>query len=282
VRTIIVLGMHRSGTSAIARALGRLGAETGAPDQLGHLVEHRGLRSVNRQLISRAGGTWDGPPPGAHWLDDPHLERFDARAAEAMRAAFEDADVVVWKDPRTCLTLPRWLPHLGDRPVAVIIHRHPVEVAASLEVRNRMGASLSFAVWERYNAEALRHAAGLPAFVVEYSQTVNEPRESIVALAEALATWGVTLPNDPRTTDVGLVATGRHHQADLVDRFDHPDATPSQLALFEHLRRLGGAHDLLIPPAPAPEPSQASVDLMRRAARRRLERRTPSRPHPVR
>lgn len=277
-----MLGMHRSGTSAITRALGLLGAETGAPDQLGHLLEHRGLRSINRQLITRAGGTWDGPPPGAHWLDDPRLERFDARAAEAMQAAFGDAGTVVWKDPRTCITLPRWLPHLGDRPVAVIIHRHPVEVAASLEVRNGMSAALAFAVWERYNAEALRHAAALPTFVVEYGQMVIEPRETVVALAEAMAGWGIVLPNDPRTTDVGLDATARHHQADLLARFDHPDATPSQQVVFDQLRRLDGPHDVLALTTPVPEPSPASVDLMRLAARSRTRRRPPSRPRPIR
>jgi hypothetical protein len=193
------------------------------------------------------------------------VARLEPEARRAL-AAYGDPAVMVWKDPRVCLEMPFWRPLLGGDPVVVLIHRHPEEVWGSLDTRNGFGPGLSFALWERYNADALRGAAGLRTVVLAYADLIERPVEVATGLVATLAGWGVDLPNDPSTTDMELRADARHHRAAAT--FDHPSATVSQRALFTALAGAEGVHDAFVPPAIAPpDPSSAELIDMRRQLR---------------
>lgn len=247
---IIVLGMHRSGTSAVTRAIGLLGASMGPASQLRKHWENVVLREVNDRVLAAGGGSWDVPPP-AGWLDEPAVLalRDDARAE--LTAQLGGSSPVVWKDPRTCLTLPFWRDLLDVEPVHLLIHRHPGEVAASLAARNSFGEGLGHALWERYNADALRAAAGATTVVLDYGQLLAEPVRALELVVEAFADAGVRLPGRAATTDHGLVAQERHHTV-AGDQVLSAVATPSQHELFALLRALHGAHDPLVVPALQP------------------------------
>ena len=174
----------------------------GPADRLGRHWENKHLRNVNARLLKAGGGAWDSPPAAHDWLSTVDDDGLPDMARERIADEFGAAEVSVWKDPRTCLTMPFWLPLMGDDPVVVLIHRHPVEVAGSLEARNKFGHGLSFALWERYNADALRFARDLPTSVIKYADVVSRPHEVMVELADQLRGWGVALPNDPATTDM--------------------------------------------------------------------------------
>ncbi|MFM7271127.1 MAG: sulfotransferase family protein [Actinomycetes bacterium] len=267
---IVILGMHRSGTSAITRALNLLGAEIGPQADLGQYWESQRMRGPLDAVLAAFDGHWDAPgvmPDG--WEQTPAVRAVEPSAREGL-AAYGDPDVMVWKDPRLCLEMPFWRPLLGGDPVVVLIHRHPEEVWQSLATRNRLGAGLSFALWERYNADALRDAAGLRTVVVSYSDLVERPVEVTADLVATLATWGVHLPNDPATTDMELRADERHHRA--ATAFEHPSATPSQRALFTALASIEGVHDAFVPPdLAAPDP--LSTELIAARAEFRAMRR---------
>ena len=264
--------MHRSGTSALTRALGLLGAEMGLVDDLGKHSENKHLRNVNTRLLDAAGGAWDAPPSGSK-IQRASGDGLPELAGERIRHVFGSADVAVWKDPRTCLTLPFWLPLIGDDPVVVLIHRHPYEVARSLETRNRFGFGHSFALWERYNADALQSAAGLPTTVLKYTDVVNRPHEVMTELVKHLRDCGVDLPNDPAMTDMEFEASARHHVSASDDVLDHPVATESQRALFDVLASLDGPQARFQPPAELQPAHPLSDELMRAAGKLRRVRR---------
>jgi hypothetical protein len=275
MRPIIVLGMHRSGTSAVTRAIGLLGAEMGDQDQLHKHHENVALRKVNRALLEAGAGTWDAPPDRG-WLDNPPVRNLLGRARTVAGRQFGAAEIAVWKDPRTCLTLPFWLDVFEEPPVFLLIHRHPTEVADSLTSRNHLTREHGYALWERYNADAVAFAAGRPTVVIDYDTLVAEPAESLAAVSSAFQDFGVVLPNDPATTEHGLVAQERHHTAEDSDLLDAQVATPSQVALFTTLRELKGAHPkLTLPDAlPAPDPSSSALfeDVRRRKRARAAKR----------
>ena len=254
--------MHRSGTSAITRALGLLGAEMGPANRLGRHWENQPLRNVNARLLKAGGGAWDSPPAANDWVSTVDADGLPKMASERIAKAFGDADVSVWKDPRTCLTMPFWLPLMGDDPVVVLIHRHPFEVAGSLEARNKFGHGLSFALWERYNADALRFSRDLPTSVIKYADVVGRPHEVMVELADQLRAWGIALANDPATTDMELQESERHHVAASDHELDHPVATESQRVLFDALSALDGPHASFQPPVDLPEPHPLSREIM--------------------
>lgn len=270
VASIVVLGMHRSGTSAIARAVGRLGASLGPASMLGRHAENIPMRRLNDSLLKLGHGTWDAPPR-REWLDDPRVRAETASGRALVAQQFGDAELLAWKDPRTCLTMPFWM-EVFDPPVLFLfIHRHPTEVAASLTARNGFPAAAGFAIWERYNADAVRAIAGHPTMVLEYSALLAEPVDALNRTRDAFASAGVVLPNDPATTDHGLTPDARQHSAAEPEAL--PDiATPSQRALFDMLRELDGPHLAVQLAHPLPEPHPLSVEIMSVAAALRRSR----------
>lgn len=263
--SIVILGMHRSGTSAITRALNLLGGELGPLDDVGQYWERSAMRSQCDALLKRFDGAWDCPgvmPSG--WESLERVAEVDAAASAAI-SEYGDPEVLLWKDPRASLTLPYWRRHLGSDPIAIIVYRHPEEVWASLDTRNGFGPGLSFALWERYNADALRHATGLRTVVFAYSDLVQKQSEIMIELAATLGRWGVPL-RDPASTDMELRADQRHHHA--PKHFSHASATPSQKALFAALDAARGVHESFSPPATM-EASPLSLELidMRRQLR---------------
>lgn len=272
MKAIIVLGMHRSGTSAVTRAIGLLGAEMGGETLRQRLYENVALRHANEALFDLGTGTWDAPPkPG--WLDSAELAEPLKRARRTVAEQFSAADLAVWKDPRTCLTVPFWLDVFDEPPVFLLIHRHPTEVADSLTSRNRLGRGHGYAIWERYNADALRAVQGHPTVVLEYGALVTDPVGSLQGLSRALAEFGAKLANDPATTEHGLVAQERHHTAVESDVVDREIATPSQHDLFALLRDMNGVHEHLTLPRPVPTVHPLSLELLELARRDRLAKR---------
>lgn len=277
MRWIIVLGMHRSGTSAFAHAVGSLGASMGNPAGMMKHFEQVPLRRVNEKLLRSVDGSWDTPPP-VGWLDgtiDPKLVDLGRRVTKEQ---FPDGDVAVWKDPRTCLTVPFWLEVLPPDPVFLIIYRHPTEVAASLAGRNRMGPGHGYGLWERHNADALKAIVGRPTLVLDYPSVVGDPIGQLHTVKSALTSFGIELPNDPATADHGLVPQQRHHVAADAEALD-PIATESQRALFATLNTLRGSHEALALPEPIadPHPLSAEIFKMARKVRRQKQARRQSR-----
>jgi hypothetical protein len=193
---LLVVGMHRSGTSAITGALGELGLSVPVlqdrfeptEDNPDHW-ESRALGLHDDRLLQRLGGTWDGPPPpqsdsdAVPDLDDPDL----GDPAEAARTAFPDAGPIAWKDPRVCLLLPYWLAHLPDPVAAVFVWRAPLSVAHSLQVRDGMTLADGVALWERYNRAALAGLTGVDTFVLRYESIVEDPLGGLAPVAAWLA-----------------------------------------------------------------------------------------------
>jgi hypothetical protein len=168
-QAVCITGMHRSGTSLTARALHLLGVSLGAFDRLmvpgsdnpAGYWENRDIKELNDEVFARLGGAWDLPPvlePG--WELDPNLDALRSRASAVLDAAFgaspREGRIVGWKDPRLSLLLPFWR---TVTPIAatVVVVRHPLEVAASLRVRNGIELAQSMVLWLRYLFAAARN-----------------------------------------------------------------------------------------------------------------------------
>ena len=155
---VAVIGMDRSGTSATAGLLVKLGLTGPQPDDLvpptrtnesGHW-ESRSVIRCNVQLLLAAGFIGYGPPPvGFDWSQvEGYAERRD-EAQEWFRVTHSGGPVMV-KDPRMCLTLTFWRNALPAPMAAVFVLRDPLKVARSLETRDGLSLSLSLALWDRY------------------------------------------------------------------------------------------------------------------------------------
>lgn len=148
---LIILGMHRSGTSMLTRILRRQGVFLGhkiqSDDEAMFFVE------LNRWILRVGGTDWDHPEPALQMLrDESHADRIAEFVATRMsgigtqvylgpkmlaaRAKVGTHLPYLWgfKDPRTSITLPIWL-KLFPNAKLLRIQRHGIDVAASLETR---------------------------------------------------------------------------------------------------------------------------------------------------
>lgn len=260
---VVVVGMHRSGTSAVTGALGQLGlavpveADRYEPsdDNPDHWESHAiGLH--NDAVLERLGGTWDRPPdPRFDWESDPDFSASQlGDPAAAAQRAFPEAGPVAWKDPRACLLLPYWLAHLPRPVAAVFVWRSPLSVARSLQARDKMHLADGVALWERYNRSGLSGLVGVDTFVTRYESIVADP----VGKMHELASWLGGLPQFAAHApgwDVQRAAASISPQL-LRQRAasDTPDVLlDEQQQLAEHLEALDGPHEPLASPAPGTE-----------------------------
>jgi hypothetical protein len=246
----MVLGMHRSGTSAITRALNLLGLTICPPVDLigahatnptGHW-ESRTLVECNNALLLAAGArSWCPPPPGPAWISTPPVQNLIPLCRAAFHAV-HPSPPWVWKDPRTCLTADLWLPLLQAPPAIVLVVREPLQVARSVNARDTLPLPLCLALWERYLREAMRSTVGLPVWVTWYDQLLDDAQGWIISAMRFLGHTGIRPAGgavDPLAAAGDLDPRLRHHgNHDTEDDL----LSPEQHQLRDRLRELTGFH----------------------------------------
>jgi hypothetical protein len=195
---ILVLGMHRSGTSMVARLLNMMGAYF-APEgiSLGANQENpkgfwerkdvnelciRLLRSANCDWYRISSFTIDKIPSEA-------LEEFRKRARQIILGLDAHRPWFL-KDPRLCVLAPLWL-ELLEFPMCVLVNRSPLEVARSLEMRNGFPLLFGLALWERYNTAALNATRGQQRIQVNHAELRADPVGTVRQLQEKLEELGL-------------------------------------------------------------------------------------------
>lgn len=191
---VLVVGMHRSGTSLVARGLHAMGANLGsridtAPHPAnphGHW-EHADVWQAQERLLIRFGREWHsspGPLP-ARWLEWPDaratIDRFVAIAAEELAAHGH------WlvKDPRSSLLIPLWREvarRAGVELRILWIVRPAEDVAASLFSRNGMPSELAVKIWNIHQRSIDRDVAGLAVQTVHHDDVLREPLVAFTAM----------------------------------------------------------------------------------------------------
>ncbi|VXB57633.1 glycosyltransferase [Pseudomonas sp. 8O] len=174
---VIILGMHRSGTSAVASVVSSFGYEFGDnlisadKDNPKGFWEDRALVAINDRLLG-------GKSCWARVM--PHEEFSNELQAEASTwysglIAIGEGKVA-FKDPRLCRLMRFWL-DIVDRPKVLLVQRNPIAVAASLQRRNAFTLTHGILLWIVYNYEAARAVAdhGLQWLVIDYDRLILNP-----------------------------------------------------------------------------------------------------------
>lgn len=179
---VVVLGMHRSGTSLVTRLISLLGFALCREDDLlvgrkgnprGHW-ESMSLLAFNDRLLDELGTTWFCPPSLSPDELARMLDRHGTDALARLRR-YHPERPWVWKDPRTCVLMPFWSAVLGEHAAYVLVVRHPFEVRDSMARRNGCTPAFSLALWERYTRQAMIGAAGRPMMVCTYDEVLTDP-----------------------------------------------------------------------------------------------------------
>lgn len=236
---IIVLGMHRSFTSVITRYINMMGAycygegqSLGfAPDNPKGFWERRDVLRLNDALLAANGCSWQHlsalPTEGWAALAEEHRK-------EIKRIVLEMDAHRPWvmKDPRLCLTLPYWFDFL-EVPVAVMVHRDPVEVAMSLHKRNAIPMSVGLALWEHYAVHALNASLRMARIFVKGAQVMDDPLYAVRRLYEDLVAQEVDGLRLPKPREIMAFQEERFYRARADKLEDAPKLTPYQQELAQ-------------------------------------------------
>jgi len=155
---IIVLGMHRSGTSLLARIVNLLGVEIGnnlVPPRQDNVLgfwEHKEIMEIHEKVFDILGKPWIcflSPLPENWWLHDEIIP-LRQKLIEIVHRDFSHTAVWVLKDPRLCRLLPLWhsiFNELNCHSYFIHITRNPLEVAESLKKRDALTLNVSLLLW---------------------------------------------------------------------------------------------------------------------------------------
>jgi hypothetical protein len=220
----LVLGMHRSGTSATGQLLALAGAHLPKnvmpPDEhnaQGYFEPWR-IAVFNDELLRACGSAWDDvfafPAPPAPAED---AAAWRARAEVLFREEYGAARHPLLKDPRVTVLLPFWREVMGTFGVAarcVIPVRHPLAVAGSLARRDGFSPQKSVLLWSAYMLAAEAYSRDLPRVCVDYERLLADWRGEVARIERA---HGAPLPRlgpkAARAIDAALTAELRHNGA---------------------------------------------------------------------
>ena len=238
---LIVLGMHRSGTSAMTGALRLCGAWVGEETELTAanrenpkgFWERRDVRAVCDRLLHSAGADW--------WnIASFELEAIPSSVLTEEQAKFakiasslDEHGTWALKEPRLCLLLP-FLRDSLTRPICIHIFRNPLEVARSLQTRNGFGIATGLALWEAYNRRALSGSEPFPRVLVSYQALALQPVETIDAVLERLSELSVTDLERPDEDRLSQFIDPALYRRRATEDETHGYLSPSQRELWQH------------------------------------------------
>jgi len=194
-RVIVILGMHRSGTSCLTGSLERAGLQLGEVHTWNRYNrrgnrENQAIVDFNDALLAANDGAWDRPPPALHWSDA------QCREARELAARIAGDGPVGFKDPRTLLTLDCWRTALPELEF-VGVFRHPAAVARSLQQRSDMPTAQALALWSVYNRRLLSLQGQLGFPLIDFDAAESEYLQRLETLAGQLGLDAQAALSDP-------------------------------------------------------------------------------------
>ncbi|WP_455230107.1 rhamnan synthesis F family protein [Geopseudomonas aromaticivorans] len=256
---VVVLGMHRSGTSAITRGLQVLGVQLG--DRLMPAVpgnnekgfwEDLDVNALNIDLLGALGHDWHTLTPLVSGeFDLPVVAAFRLRAVKLVREKLLAVDCFGLKDPRISRLLPFWVSvfnHINVHVSYVIACRHPMSVAQSLAKRDGFALEKGYQLWLEHMMASLSGTQAQPRVVVDYDLLMEDPAHQLQRVAGALGLkFDVSSQAYAEYREEFLEDSLRHSRFAAADLSLDRAAPPQVETLYRTLQRM--ATDQMAPDA---------------------------------
>jgi hypothetical protein len=257
---VIICGLHRSGTSAVARLVNLLGADIAAdllpadPNNSRGYWESCAIVDVHARLlkaVAAAPDPFDPMPLRADWLTSGFARDAKSKLVGIIEGQFSGSELFVVKDPRISRLLPLWMDLLHDLeivPIVVVPFRNPLEVAASLAQRDRVAAPKALLLYFHAYLEAERASRSVPRVFVRYDSLLKDWRP----FAERLAQLSGVCFRPPASgaaeaIDEFLTADLYHHRFNRAQMGRQPEIPAGIVEMFDLMDSAAqtGSEDLL-------------------------------------
>ncbi len=268
---VVILGMGRSGTSAVTGMFASAGFFVGQKQDLmpaaeanpaGHWENMR-IYQANERILSRLGGSWFDPPSAVAQLAASEWA-VPALRTEVERIVEQAHGVpVAIKDPRIGVMTALWHQLIADNLHPVLVVRDPVEIAFSLDRRDGMPPALALSAWELHMAALLDYLDGRIVTVAPYAQLIEDFRLPSLVVEHAVGhidrgRAACVRPAEAQTLERGF----RHNHAVPGDHDEH--LTRRQFVLWQWLSSLSAGDQQITAAADLRTPSTAAQTGVRR------------------
>lgn len=252
---LLVLGMHRSGTSALAGTFSQLGLRLGdelmpatADANPKGYFEHVRVVQAHDRLLAAFGMDWADPRPlPESWMRHPATLQARAELEELLSRLLAEGGTVVVKDPRLCRFVPLWRELLGSLGVQAhfaFIARHPVEVAASLRRRDGMSEYRAGLLSLAHQLEAEQATRGASRLFMTYEDLIADWRGQVARCRQAFGVDVVPEGGTDAAVDCFLDAQLRNHRATSEYALD-----PDVLEAYRWFQEAARQEQADLPPA---------------------------------
>ena len=180
---IVVLGMHRSGTSVLAGLVSMQGYYLGADempkreDNPKGFYENFKIYQLNQSILLDHNTSWDDYSFTVDQITPSDLHRYETKARKIIKDEFGPVNRIFLKDPRMCLLFPIWekvLTEMGYNIKVILAYRSPMEVAHSLKSRNDTPVEKSLMMWSHHFFQAEKSSREYERLVVRYDNDIRD------------------------------------------------------------------------------------------------------------
>jgi glycosyltransferase involved in cell wall biosynthesis len=231
---ILILGMHRSGTSALTKVVNFLGADLPTKlmppvnnnNELG-FFEPKEISAIHDKLLRSAGSAWDDITrfPSA-WYKTEDVIYYQNEIIKLLEQDFKNSTLFVIKDPRVCRIVPFWRDLLKEyeaKPKFILTVRNPLEVSHSLKMRDGFPVQKSMLIWLNHFIESERETRGLDRAFTTYSNLMNDWKTTVEDISRSLNfTWPTSSTSVENQIDEFISHKYRHHTSSLEELLDDP------------------------------------------------------------
>jgi hypothetical protein len=242
---VIVLGMHRSGTSMLTGLLSK-GSQYATGDNLIPPRKFNAKGYFEREDVVIQNNVWFKQQRINILGDAASLLSFKDMQLNASQLTGHALSAVLFfnqvnttdpsvpwiqKDPRMCVTLQTWLQLFDQRPAVLFTYRHPLEVAMSLMKRDGQKMTNALKIWMAYNQLSIINSRGLCRVVTNNDALLYDPvNETHRIISELTNRCGVLAPPKP-VPDVSVIHEFIDHdlqhskEKQLTNCHDGPNVT---------------------------------------------------------
>lgn len=233
---ICLAGVHRSGTSMLARLLNLCGLYLGRDEDIikpkldnpSGFWENIKFLSINEELLVFLKASWDLPPTASKVTTLGSPDKMSRSAAEKLIAEFEGREPWGWKDPRNTLTLPFWKSIISDLKIVVSL-RNPIEVYQSMNRRG--GSSYLFAItlWTIYTQHVLKHTHEAERLVTHFDSYFHDPG---IEMRRVLSFCGIEASKRTIDAACSTISPSMRHDKATTELLDEAGAPPALINTY--------------------------------------------------
>ncbi len=260
---IFIVGMHRSGTSALTRVLSLCGAalpgsllapNSGNPT--GYWEPNDAMELNDRFLHARS-SSWSDP--GLTFRNAPRdhagfagyvalVRDYVMLIDDFLTHGVDPGGPVAIKEPRITALLPYWLAAAADAgfaPKAIHIFRNPADVASSLAARDGMAFDRACALWQKYNLLGEHDARRIPRAFVSYEALIDDWEGTVARCAREIGVDVTVSPDAREAVGTFLSPQLQHHRHGKIEpsTIDRPQRKAVRLAYDALQQAADGKHD---------------------------------------